>query len=88
MPLCVAHARTRQRPVVALADAEPGGRSRVDPTGTTNIRRRWEADLVSRLGSLRGLVGEAIGNADLLGLSGSAQASVGAAVFARAFTPG
>lgn len=89
MTLCVDHKRRGHhravRKVSAIIDAAIGTRSRVDPTGTTNVRRRWEAEITRRVGGLRSLVAESVVNVDLLGLSGSAKATVGAAVFARAF---
>lgn len=79
--------RLRQRRLVLTDTIDPiGKRNRVDPTGTTNIRNAWEAELERRVGSLRSVVAESIVNSDLLALSGSASSSVGAAIFARTFT--
>lgn len=42
---------------------------RVDPTGTTSIRKSFEADLVRRFKRLRRLIVEAVGENDALGLA-------------------
>lgn len=42
---------------------------RVDPTGTTGIRKSFEADLVRRFKRLRRLIVEAVGENDALGLA-------------------
>jgi len=42
---------------------------RLDPTGTTSIRKRFEADLVRRFKRLRRLIVEAVGENDALGLA-------------------
>ena len=56
--------------------------SRTDPTGTTNIRRRYEAELVRRFKRVRSLIFEALVTNDVLGIGVN---SVSARVFQSAF---
>lgn len=64
------------------------GRDRRDPTGTTAVRKEYEADLVRRFREIKQLIFEAMVNLDVLGLSrGSVQKSVQAQMFERVFAP-
>jgi len=62
-------ARTPHRPTMCLCDATP----RHDPSGTSGIRRRYEADLIRRFKRLRALIYEAVVKNDVLGQGVSAQ---------------
>lgn len=59
---------------------------RVDPTGTTNVRRRWEQELVRRFKRVRSLAWEALVKLDVLGLGRqTAERSIASSTFVRAF---
>lgn len=70
-------ARAPHRPRMCMCDATP----RHDPSGTSGIRRRYEADLIKRFKRLRALIYEAVVKNDVLGQGVSAQ------MFQRAFSP-
>lgn len=70
-------ARQPHRPTMCLCDATP----RHDPSGTSGIRRRYEADLVKRFKRIRALIYEAVVKNDVLGQGVSAQ------MFQKSFSP-
>lgn len=90
MITCCTHPRQRRwryAPKPAPTVDAITGRSRVDPTGTTNIVRRWEMELVRRFNRLKALVIEVVDKRDVLGLGGGTKSTVDSAIFARVFAP-
>ena len=61
--------------------------SKIDPTGTGAIRRRFLAEMVRRFNRIKALVREAVVGMDVLGLAGQRTAAqgIGAMQFMRAF---
>lgn len=62
--------------------------SRVDPTNTGKIRRRWENDLVRRFRRVRAMIREALVKLDVLGFrEKTIERVVFSTLFARAYAP-